>query len=386
MTFTSSSRAAIAPFLAMEQAREAGRRQAAGESIVRFDVGQPHVGAPEKAIAAADRALRSQTFGYTDALGSDVLREAIARFYAERYRVSLDPHRVVITTGASGAFTLAFLALFNTGDAVALAAPGYPPYRHILTALGMRAANIEAKPENRFHLTPDDLIPGLAGVLVASPANPTGSLLSPERLNALCKATRARNIPLISDEIYHGLTYGQPAHSALEFDDEAIVINSFSKYWAMTGWRVGWLIAPERLIKPLERLAQNLTICAPVPAQAAALAALDAAEECEARRRVYDANRGLLLDALPKLNLAPVSPPDGAFYMLLDVSPYSNDSTHFCERALNEAGVALTQGHDFDDARGHKFVRLAYSRTTEEVALGVDRLTKFIQTSGGTLR
>lgn len=380
MSFTSSSRAAIAPFLAMEQMREAAKRQAAGESIVRFDVGQPHVGAPEKAIAAADRALRSQTLGYTDALGSDGLREAIARFYAERYRVAVDPHRVVITTGASGAFILAFLALFNTGDAVGLAAPSYPPYRHILTALGMRATTIEAKPENRFQPMPEDLTSGLAGVLVASPANPTGSMMTPDGLNALCKATRARNIPLISDEIYHGLTYGDPAHSALEFDDEAIVINSFSKYWAMTGWRIGWIIAPERLIKPIERLAQNLTICPPVPAQAAALAALDATEECEARRAVYAANRALLLDALPELNLHPAAPPDGAFYMMLDVSPYSNDSTIFCERALAEAGVAITQGHDFDDERGHKFVRLAYSRTTEEVALGVERLTRFIDT------
>jgi aspartate/methionine/tyrosine aminotransferase len=380
MTFTASARAAIAPFLAMEQMRDAARRQAAGESIVRFDVGQPHVGAPALAVEAAARALSQQTFGYTDALGSDALRSAIAAWYQRRYAVSVDPERVVITTGASGAFILAFLALFNTGDAVALAAPAYPPYRHILTALGLKPANIEGRAENHFHLTPADLTPDLAGVLIASPANPTGSLMTPLHLQALCAAARARGMPLVSDEIYHGLTYVEPARSALEFDDEAIVINSFSKYWAMTGWRVGWLIAPERLIKPIERLAQNLTICAPVPAQAAALAALDAEEECEARRRGYAANRALLLETLPKLGLQPVAPPDGAFYMLLDVSPYSNDSTLFCERALNEAGVALTQGHDFDDARGHRFIRLAYSRTEAEVAEGVARLTKFIET------
>jgi aspartate/methionine/tyrosine aminotransferase len=378
MTFKSSARSNIQPFLAMEAMREAGRRNAAGAGIVRFDVGQPHVGAPEKAIAAAAEALRTQKFGYTDALGSDALREGIARYYQRTYGVSVDPQRVAITTGASGAFLLAFLALFDTDDAIALAAPGYPPYRQILTALGMRAALIETQAASLFHPTPHDLGNDIAGVLISSPGNPTGALMPAADIAALCAAARARDLPLVSDEIYHGLTYGERAHSALEFDDEAIVINSFSKYWAMTGWRVGWVIAPERYIKPLERLAQNLTICPPVPAQAAALAALDAIEECDARRDLYARNRALLLEALPAMGLPPVVPPEGGFYMMLDLAKHSADSNDFCARAL-EAGIALTPGHDFDPERGDLWIRLAYPLAEDEVSRGIERLARFVR-------
>jgi aspartate/methionine/tyrosine aminotransferase len=375
-----SSRAAIAPFLAMEMARDASARAAAGHSIVRFDVGQPHVGAPEAALEAAAKALRGQRLGYTEALGAIGLRRAIAAHYRRAYGVEVDPARIVITTGASGAFILAFLALFNTGDRVALAAPGYPPYRHILTALGMAPVNIQAAPEDGLHLTARavaDCADALAGVLVASPANPTGALIAPDALAALSAAAKARGAAFISDEIYHGLVYAGRAETALKADDDALVINSFSKYWAMTGWRIGWLIAPERLIKPIERLAQNLFICPPAPAQAAALAALDAHEECEARRALYAANRARLIERLPKIGLAPVAPPDGAFYVLLDTSKFDADSAAFCRRAL-EAGVALTPGADFDEARGAKWVRLAYCVTADQVELGLERLAALV--------
>jgi aspartate/methionine/tyrosine aminotransferase len=375
-----SPRAAIAPFLAMEVAREAGLRAAAGQKIVRFDVGQPHVGAPEEALRAAEQALRRRRLGYTDALGADALRTAIAGFYETRYGVSLDPARVAVTTGASGAFLLAFLALFDTGDRVALAAPGYPPYRHILTSLGMTPVVIEAGEADRLQMSPAALRAAapFAGALIASPANPTGTMLDAAALGAICSAARAGSAALIADEIYHGLVYERPAATVLAVDPDALVINSFSKYWAMTGWRVGWLVAPEHLIKPIERLAQNLTICPPALAQAAALAALDAAEECEARRVAYAANRALLLSALPSMGLVPAAPPDGAFYMLLDISRFAADSVAFCARALDEAGVALTPGLDFDDARGRRWVRLAYPLAHDEVSQGIERLDRFL--------
>jgi aspartate/methionine/tyrosine aminotransferase len=374
-----SRRAAIAPFRAMEVAREAGRRQAAGERLIRFDVGQPHLGAPEKAIDAAERALRTDKLGYTDSLGAYALREKIAAFYAARYGVSVDPRCVAITTGASGAFLLAFLALFDTGDRIALAAPGYPPYRHILTALGMAPVNVPARAEDKFQMNAALLAcePDLAGVLVANPANPTGSMISPEDLAALAAAARARALPLISDEIYHGLTYEAPAATMLAFDSDAIIINSFSKYWSMTGWRVGWLIAPDYMIDAVERLAQSLAISAPAPAQAAALAALDAHEECETRRLLYARNRAALLKALPAIGLPPAAPADGAFYIRLDVSRFG-DSEAFCAAAMREAGVCLTAGHDFDDVRGGLWARLSYPVTEAETAEGIERLTRFI--------
>ncbi len=378
-----SSRADIAPFLAMEMAREADRRAQAGERIVRFDVGQPFVGAPVRATDAVREALGKHVLGYSGGLGLMSLRRKISAHYRAKHDLDIPAERIVVTTGASGAFTLAFLALFDSGDRVALASPGYPPYRHILTALGMRPALIAAQQNEKFQLAPhhlDELAAQgpLAGALVASPANPTGSALSLEELRALAAKARALNCALVSDEIYHGLSYGAPTPSALAVDDDVIVVNSFSKYWAMTGWRVGWIVAPEALIAPIERLAQNLTIGPPTPSQIAAAAALDADDECEERRAVYAANRRVLLEALPKIGLAPVAPPDGAFYMLLDISAHDADSAHFCQRALDEIGVALTAGRDFDEARGAHWVRLAFARETAEVEDGVARLARWL--------
>jgi aspartate/methionine/tyrosine aminotransferase len=380
----SSQRAAIAPFRAMEMAREAARLEAQGKRIIRFDVGQPFVGAPGPALDAVRAAMASNTLGYTEGLGSRALRERIAAWYAHAYGLDISPGRIAITTGASGAFLLAFMALFDTGDRVALAAPGYPPYRHILTALGMRPAVIESSTSDRLQLTPAHIAKlatetPLAGALIASPANPTGAMLSRDELAAIAAAARANGAALISDEIYHGLTYERPATSALEVAPDAIIINSFSKYWAMTGWRVGWIVAPEALIGAIERLSQNLFVAPPTPSQAAALAALDAQHICEERRARYARNRTLLLEALPRLGLTPAAPPDGAFYILADISAHGADSTAFCDRALHEAGVALTTGLDFDEARGPRWARLAYARETAEVEEGLARLSQWLK-------
>lgn len=376
-----SARSAIAPFLAMEVARDASARAAAGRDVVRFDVGQPAYGAPASALAAAERAMRAEPLGYSEALGRWALREGISAWYARRHGVEVDPGRIIITQGASGAFQLAFLSLFDDGDRVAMASPGYPPYRHILTALGFRAAIAEVGLEDRFQLSPrllDALAEKepLAGALVASPANPTGTMLSPHGLAALIAAAKRRGLPLIHDEIYHGLVHEDaPGETtALALDPEAIVVNSFSKYWGMTGWRVGWLVAPERLVRPVERLAQNLFISPPAISQVGALAALTAEDETEARRREVSANRRLLLAALPGLKLPVAAPADGAFYLLLDTRAHASDSLSLCRRLLEEADLALTPGVDFCEARGAGWVRLAYARSADEVTKGLERL------------
>lgn len=378
-----SSRAAIAPFLAMEMAREADKRAAAGQKLVRFDVGQPFTGAPPAALEAVRASFENNPLGYTGGLGAPALRARLSAFYRAKHGLEIAPERIVITTGASGAFTLAFLALFESNERIALAAPGYPPYRHILSALGMRAAIAEAGANEKYQLAPhhlDELAASgpLAGALIASPANPTGAMLTRAELAALAAKARAHGAAFISDEIYHGLVYDSPAVSALAVDDDAIVVNSFSKYWAMTGWRVGWIVAPPSLIGALERLAQNLTVAPPTPSQIAAIAALDCEADCEARRAIYARNRAFLLEGLPRLGLAPVAPPDGAFYMLLDIGAHGDDSLAFCRRALDEAGVALTTGLDFDETRGSRWARLAFARDTAEVEDGLARLARWL--------
>lgn len=372
---------AVAPFLAMQMAAKAGAAAAAGRSIVRFDVGQPVGGAPEGALRRLAELLAHDPLGYTDALGSGPLRAAIARRYETHYRVPLDPRRVVITTGASGGFILAFLAALPDRGRVALAAPGYPPYRHILTALGFEPVVCEAQTATGMQLTPDPITAAhhgnpLAAALVASPANPTGTMLDRAALTALAARCRQLGIWLISDEIYHGLSYGQTAVSALEVDPDAIVINSFSKFWAMTGWRVGFMVVPERLVEAAERLAQNLFICPPAVSQAAALAALSEDASLSARVELYRANRAKVLGALPGLGLSLVAPADGAFYALLDITAHSRDSLSWCDAMLNQAGVALTPGVDFCRDRGGGWVRLAYARSADEVDEGLDRLAK----------
>jgi aspartate/methionine/tyrosine aminotransferase len=275
---------------------------------------------------------------------------------------------------------LAFLALFATGDRVAMAAPGYPPYRHILTSLGLEAAIAQASLDDHRQLTPQHLacLGPIAGALIASPANPTGAMLDQSHLASLAMACRDRGIPLISDEIYHGLSYGRDCTTALAVDPDAIVVNSFSKYWAMTGWRVGWIVAPQSIIPAIERLSQNLFICPPAIAQEAALGALDEDEPAQARLAVYAANRALLLEALPRLGLSLAAPADGAFYLLLDISDHSQNSLEFCRRALHQAQVSMTPGVDFCETDGHRWVRIAYARRTDEVKEGIGRLAAWI--------
>ncbi|MEO1000522.1 MAG: aminotransferase class I/II-fold pyridoxal phosphate-dependent enzyme, partial [Pseudomonadota bacterium] len=293
-----SRRSAVDPFIVMDVMEAARARDAAGHDIVHMEVGQPGTPAPARAREALAAAL-DRPLGYTVALGLPELRARIARLYRDWYGVDVPAGRIVITSGSSAGFILAFLALFDAGDRVAIGDPGYPSYRNILRALDLTVDRIETGPETRFQPAPAHLSEGLSGLLVASPSNPTGTILDRAALSALIEACRARDIALISDEIYHGLHYDTRAVSALELTDEVVVINSFSKYFSMTGWRVGWMVVPEGLVRTVERLAQNLFICPPHASQVAALAALDAEEELEANRAVYARNRALLLDALP---------------------------------------------------------------------------------------
>lgn len=380
MSFFGGSRAAVPPFYAMEAARLANARVRNGQDIVRFDVGQPDWPAPTAALTAASTAIESSLLGYTDSLGAPPLRAALSDLYRRRYGLEVDPGRIAITTGASGAFVLAFLAQFETGSRIAMAAPGYPPYRHILTALGMQPICLTGLQNESFQLTKklvDTAKVTPSGIVTAGPANPTGACLSAAALQDLAEWVREHNATWISDEIYHGLEYDAPSICALSTHADAIVINSFSKFWGMTGWRVGWLVAPQTLMPAIERLAQNLFICPPAIAQAAAVGALQNEAECEARRSTYASNRALLLRELPKLGLPPVVPPGGAFYMLLDIARTGLAAPDFAARAL-EHGIALTPGQDFDEARGSAWVRLSYPMQTARVEEGLLRLSRML--------
>lgn len=372
-----SRRSAVPPFMVMDVMERARIAEAAGRDIVHMEVGQPSTPAPRLAREAAARAVADAPLGYTVGLGLPALREGIARLYARRHGLSLDPGRVVVTAGSSGAFVLAFLALFEAGDRVALGDPAYPSYRNILSALGVGTQRIETGPESRWQPGPDSL--GDAdGLLVASPANPTGAMLDRVQLAALAQACASRGAAFISDEIYHGLSYGRPSVSALEVTDDVVVINSFSKYWSMTGWRVGWMVVPPEMVRTIERLAQNLFICPPHVSQVAALAALDAEEECERFRMAYARNREILLDELPAAGFRDFAPPDGAFYLYADVRGLTDDSLVFCDRMLAEAGVAATPGWDFDPVRGGGYVRLSFAGSEAAMIEGAKRLKTWL--------
>ena len=376
-----SRRGAVAPFLAMDAMEAAHRLEAAGSDVVHMEVGQPGTPAPRAAMARLEAAMRAgDALGYTVALGLPELRRGIADLYRRRHGIELDPGRVVVTPGSSGAFILAFIALFDAGARVALADPGYPAYRNILGALDLEPVRIETGLDTRFQPTPAQLDRAgrVDGLLVASPANPTGTMLDRQALGALAGWCAATGAALISDEIYHGLTYEAPAVSALEVTDDAVVINSFAKYFSMTGWRVGWMVVPERLVRTVENLAQNLFICPPHASQVAALGALEAEDELQALKGVYAANRARLLGALPALGFADIAPADGAFYVYADCTRLANDSTDFCRRLLEEGGVAATPGLDFDPVRGHRTVRFSFARGEAEIAEGVRRMQRLL--------
>jgi aspartate/methionine/tyrosine aminotransferase len=359
----------------MESARQA---EAAGRHIIHMEVGQPGTPAPARARAALARAMEEGALGYTVALGLPELRARIARLYRDRHGIDLDPERVIVTAGSSGAFLLAFTALFDAGDRVGLGLPGYPSYRHILKALSLEPVGVSTSAASRFQPVAETLPANLAGLIVASPANPTGTMLDRQALQALMQWAEARGAALVSDEIYHGIDYGTRPVSALEIGDGAWVINSFSKYFSMTGWRVGWMVVPPDAVRRVERLAQNLFICPPHASQVAALAALDCDDELQGNVAVYAANRQILLDGLPKAGLRAFAPPDGAFYVYVDVSEITADSRTFCAEVLQHAGVAITPGLDFDPGRGIGTVRLSYARSTSDIAEGVERLARFM--------
>ncbi len=377
-----SSRSAIDAFIVMDVMQAAAEKEATGARVIHMEVGQPGTPAPKAAREAVKRAIDAEPLGYTVALGIPALRERIARHYEDSYGLTIGAERIVVTNGSSAAFVLGFLALFDVGSRVGLASPGYPCYRHILTALGCRPVMLETGPDTRWMPTPAQ-IEALAerreldGLLIASPANPTGTMLEPERLKAIVDICARARIPFVSDEIYHGLTYGMPAESALKHSDDVIVINSFSKYFSMTGWRVGWMVLPPSLVRPVERLAQNLYISPPTVAQVAALGAFDGLEELEANVRVYAANRRLLLEELPKAGIDRIVPADGAFYLYCDVSRFTDDSLAFAKAMLAETGVAATPGVDFDAARGRQFIRFSYSGTTADMAEAASRLQRW---------
>ena len=377
MALKIARRGQVPPFIAMDVLRAANERAAAGDHVLHLEVGQPSTPAPAAVLAAAREALAHQTLGYTDALGLPALREAIAAHYRESYGVALDPSRVVVTTGSSGAFLLAFLAAFEPGDRVAMASPAYPAYRNILTALDLVPVELAAGPEHRYQATLDLLraqSESLDGLIVASPANPTGTMLAPHELAAIVRYCRDMGIRLISDEIYHGIVYSVTSATALSSGDEAFVVNSFSKYFSMTGWRLGWMVAPASMLRAIECLAQNLFISPPALSQHAALAAFACRDELDANVARYARNRALLLDELPKAGFSRFAPADGAFYLYADVAHFTNDSPEFCRRMLREIGVACTPGTDFDPQRGNATMRLSFAGTTDTMAEAARRL------------
>jgi len=378
-----STRSGVDPFIVMDVMEAARRAEAEGRHIIHMEVGQPGTPAPQGARDALARAMGEDAMGYTVALGLPALRTRIARLYGEWYDVDLNPERVVVTPGSSGAFILAFTALFDTGDRVGIGAPGYPSYRQILKALDLVPVDIETAAENRLQPVPGDLAGrDLAGLMVASPANPSGTMLGRADMAALMEACQAQGASFISDEIYHGIEYEAKAVTALEISDEAYVINSFSKYFSMTGWRVGWMVVPEDHVRVVERLAQNLFICPPHASQVAALAAMDCGEELEANMAVYRANRQLMLEGLPKAGFDRIAPPDGAFYVYADVSHITDDSRAFAAEILEKAGVAVTPGLDFDPARGAGTIRFSYARGTADIEDGLVRLERFMAERG----
>jgi aspartate/methionine/tyrosine aminotransferase len=380
---TASERSEVPPFMVMDVMAAAARIEAAGGHVIHMEVGQPAAPAPKAAIAAAHAALDEGRIDYTSALGIPSLRARIARHYRDTYGCPVDAERIVVTTGSSGGFILAFLAMFEPGDRVAVTVPGYPPYRHILTALGCEPVLIETSSDTRHALTGEALLAAhrkapLKGVLVGSPANPTGTMMSREALVNLIGAAQRAGIRFISDEIYHGLDYAFPAVTAAELSPQALVINSFSKYFCMTGWRVGWMVVPEPLVRPIERLQQNLSISVPTLSQIAAEAAFEGREEMEAIKRGYRENRQILIDGLPKAGLIKFLPADGAFYLYADVSDFTSDSFAFAREMLEKAHVAATPGVDFDPVHGRAFIRFSYARSTEEMHEAVARIARWL--------
>ena len=375
-----SKRSNVDPFIVMDVMEAARKAESSGENIIHMEVGQPGTAAPKLAKDFISKEISKNNLGYTVTLGLPSLRDRISKLYGEWYNLDISPDRIVITTGSSGAFILSFATLFNAGDRVGIASPGYPSYRQILKSQDLIPVDIQTKIENKFQPIPDDINSNnLNGILVASPANPTGSMIDKKSLTNLINSAKENNASFISDEIYHGIQYENKPTSALEITDECYVINSFSKYFSMTGWRIGWMVVPENHVRQVERLSQNLFICPPHVSQLTALVAMDSKEELEKNIDIYKKNREILLEELPKAGLKTFSPPDGAFYIYIDISEFSNDSLKFCKDVLEKAGVAITPGLDFDQKRGNSTIRFSYARSTEDIKEGAERIKKFMK-------
>lgn len=384
MVLKVAKRGTIPPFIVMDVLRAANEREAKGEGVLHLEVGQPGTSAPAPVLAAAAAALEDDLLGYTEALGLPGLRSRIAKHYQETYGIEVDPGRVVATTGSSGGFVLAFLAAFDAGDRVALASPGYPAYRNILKSLGIEDVDLQVGPETNFQPTPELIERALKessraidGLIVASPSNPTGTMIHAAELEALYGFCRDQGIRLISDEIYHGITYKDPAETALRFGDEAIVVNSFSKYFSMTGWRLGWMVVPEDLIRSVECLQQNLFISPPTLSQHAGIKVFDCRDDLDGLVARYAENRALLLERLPLAGFETLAPAEGAFYIYADIAHMTNDSEEFCRRMLVETGVAATPGVDFDPGRGNRFMRFSFAGEHAVMAEAADRLRQW---------
>ncbi len=376
-------RAGIDPFYVMEVMRAAAERAAAGGDVLHLEVGQPSTPAPEGVVAAAHHALDTDVLGYTSASGLLSLRRALSGHYLDWYDVEVDPDRILVTFGASGAFVLAFLAAFDAGDRVVVAAPGYPCYRNALQALNVEVVVLETTAETRFQPSPellDDLCRrtgSVDGLVVASPSNPSGTMLDADALRGVADWCSANGVRLVADEIYHGITYDQPAPTALSVGADAVVVNSFSKYFSMTGWRLGWVVAPESLHQSILRLAQNFFVCAPAISQHAAVAAFDCHDELRANIARYAVNRGVLREGLQAAGYDRLAPSDGAFYMYAAVDHISDDSQALCRRWLDELGIAVTPGVDFDPRRGHRYARFSYAGATEDMREAMRRLASW---------
>ena len=381
MVLKVADRGKLPPFIVMDVMKASAEREATGADVLHLEVGQPSTSAPKKVLEAAKLAITNDNLGYTVAFGLPELRERITRHYKLWYGVDISIDRVAVTNGSSAAFVLSFMASFNPGDRVAMVAPGYPAYRNILNALGIETIELQANLEHRFQPTMSLLkkIKGnIDGLIIASPSNPTGTMIDKRLMKELADYCECEGIRLISDEIYHGITYGKASVSSLEIDPQSLVINSFSKYFSMTGWRLGWMIVPDDLIRPMECLSQNFFISAPTHSQLAAIAAFDSYDDAEVNIKRYARNRSILMNELPSAGISNFAPADGAFYIYADVSNLTNSSNKFCKDMLNDIGVACTPGLDFDPLRGGSNIRLSFAGSEPDIVEACKRLKNWL--------
>ncbi len=383
-TLKVSNRSKMPPFMAMDVMRLAAELEADGSDIVHLEVGQPCSPAPQKVIDALAASMgQVKTHGYSVALGIPELRLRIADHYEQWYGEKIGPERVAVTVGSSMAFAISFLAAFDIGDKIAIPNPGYPAYRNLMLGMGLEPVTLNAGPLEGWMPRLKDMekwdnLPD--GLMIASPHNPTGVIIPDNELKDICEWCDKNGVRLISDEIYHGLSYKSRCETALKYTDNVIVINSLSKYFSMTGWRIGWMILPEQLLNTAEKLAQNLYISAPTPNQIAAIAAFDCSEELDQNIRRYEENRNILLSGLPAEFLGNAAPCDGAFYIYADISALSVDSINFAKKLLDETGVATTPGVDFDPINGHRYLRLSFAGATQTMNEAVKRINEFVLT------